>query len=405
MAHDVFISHSSKDKIAADSTCAVLESHGIRCWVAPRDIVPSTDWTEAIMEALTGSRIMVLIFSENANQSPQIKREVNRAIDRGIPILPLRIENVMPTGAMEYSISTAHWLDAYTPPLEKHLEYLAQSIQGLLSKSPPKSSGNASSTAGPGAPPESRGVPMPGRKKAGIGVSAWVGVAVAILVVVGGAIYALSGKSTSSAPVGPSSQATDSTPSTPPPAPVAAAPSQSAPAASPLPSVADKTAVSTPAVQSLSAAPAPVASPTPAPAPAAAAPAPAAPAGDALEAFHPGDYVSSGMGGGEITVTGPFPTDDNRQTWVCTGKVTGTWTTGPVAGHPALVSLPKDAIIPKGWTYGLTTSGDILAVRQLANQLIIMEPREEHDQWDRVELVAEGSSQRIYEQRPGDAGP
>lgn len=36
MAHDVFISYSSKDKTAADATCAVLEGCGVRCWMAPR---------------------------------------------------------------------------------------------------------------------------------------------------------------------------------------------------------------------------------------------------------------------------------------------------------------------------------------------------------------------------------
>jgi hypothetical protein len=38
MAHDVFISYSSKDKPVADAVCAGPEGRGIRCWVAPRDI-------------------------------------------------------------------------------------------------------------------------------------------------------------------------------------------------------------------------------------------------------------------------------------------------------------------------------------------------------------------------------
>ena len=134
MAHDVFISHSSKDKTTADTVCAVLEAKGIRCWVAPRDIRPGEDWGEAIINALHGCRVMVLIFSQHANQSPQIKREVNRAVDRAIPIIPFRIENVMPTGSIEYSISTAHWLDAFTPPLESHIEYLARSIEVLSTR-------------------------------------------------------------------------------------------------------------------------------------------------------------------------------------------------------------------------------------------------------------------------------
>ncbi len=132
MAHDVFISYSSKDKPAADATCAVLESKGIRCWMAPRDITPGADWGETIVDAIHSSRALVLVFSANANLSPQIKREVERAVNKGIPIIPLRIENVMPAKSLEYFLSTPHWLDAFTPPLEHHLNYLAEVIQQIL---------------------------------------------------------------------------------------------------------------------------------------------------------------------------------------------------------------------------------------------------------------------------------
>jgi hypothetical protein len=141
MAHDVFISYSSKDKPTADATCAILESKGIRCWIAPRDILPSADWGEAIIDAIGGARVFVLVFSSNANASPQIKREVERAINRGIPVVPFRIENVLPTKSLEYFLSTPHWLDAFSPPLEQHLNYLATVVasvlQGAEAPSPP----------------------------------------------------------------------------------------------------------------------------------------------------------------------------------------------------------------------------------------------------------------------------
>jgi hypothetical protein len=144
MAHDVFISYSSKDKPSADATCAVLESKGIRCWIAPRDITPGADWGETIVDALHASRALVLVFSANANLSQQIKREVERAVNAGLPIIPLRIENVMPAKSLEYFLSTPHWLDAFTPPLERHLNYLADVIQHILNGQPP-----------PGPPPPS----------------------------------------------------------------------------------------------------------------------------------------------------------------------------------------------------------------------------------------------------------
>ncbi len=134
MAHDVFISHSAKNKITADAVCARLESEGIRCWIAPRDVTPGMEWGECIIEAIEQARIMVLIFTADANASPQIRREVERAVNRGVAILPLRVEDVLPGKALEYFIGSVHWLDALTPPLEAHLKNLAGTIKMLLAR-------------------------------------------------------------------------------------------------------------------------------------------------------------------------------------------------------------------------------------------------------------------------------
>lgn len=129
---DVFISYSHVDKATADATCAALEQAGIRCWIAPRDITPGDEWGAAIVKAIDRCRAMVLIFSSSANGSKQIRREVERAVHAGVPIIPVRIENVAPTEAMAYFMSTVHWLDAITAPLEGHLQRLARSIKALL---------------------------------------------------------------------------------------------------------------------------------------------------------------------------------------------------------------------------------------------------------------------------------
>ncbi|MGH7624806.1 MAG: TIR domain-containing protein [Gemmatimonadaceae bacterium] len=136
MAHDVFISYSSKDKPTADAVCATLESRGIRCWIAPRDVVPGEEYAAALVNALRESRLMVLVFSSGANQSKHVLREVERAVSMGLPVVPLRIENVRPSAAMEYYIASRHWLDALTVPLERHLVQLAETVKVLLARMP-----------------------------------------------------------------------------------------------------------------------------------------------------------------------------------------------------------------------------------------------------------------------------
>ena len=132
MPHDVFISHSVKDKTIADALCATLESEGIRCWIAPRDVTPGVEWGGAIIGAIKQARVMVLVFTANANASPQIRREVERAVNHDVVILPFRVENVIPDESLEYFIGNVHWLDALTPPIEAHFRNLARTIKILL---------------------------------------------------------------------------------------------------------------------------------------------------------------------------------------------------------------------------------------------------------------------------------
>jgi hypothetical protein len=130
--HDVFISYSSKDKAIADAVCARLEARGIRCWIAPRDVQPGLAYGEAIIDGIRQCRIMVLLLSSSANTSGHIPKEVERAVSHGATVIPLRIEEVTPAKALDYFIGSVHWLDALTPPLERHLDNLADTILKLL---------------------------------------------------------------------------------------------------------------------------------------------------------------------------------------------------------------------------------------------------------------------------------
>ena len=132
MTHDVFLSYSSKDRAAADAICDALEAAQIRVWTAPRDILPGVGWAQSIIGAINGARVMVLVFSSNANGSPQIEREVERAAHKGVAILPVRIEDVAPSEALEYFISAPHWLDAFPPPSEPYFARLAEDVKRLL---------------------------------------------------------------------------------------------------------------------------------------------------------------------------------------------------------------------------------------------------------------------------------
>jgi Flp pilus assembly protein TadD len=199
MAYDVFICHAHQDRTVANAVCATLEAHGIRCWIAPRDILPGSEWGASIIDAIQEAHALVLVFSSNSNASDQVKREVERAVHQGIAVVPFRIEDVLPNKTLEYFISTQHWLDALTPPLEDHLAHLAETISVLLAKKGGKEKplhvGGAEPAPSP--PPSRPEMKPPEERPAAIMVSApprkfpWILVVLivgccAVLVVAGG---------------------------------------------------------------------------------------------------------------------------------------------------------------------------------------------------------------------------
>src|SRR5258708_6993085 len=128
----VFISHSSKDRATADAICAHLESAGIQCWIAPRNIEPGATWTKGIMQGLEACRVLILVFSEHANDSDHVQREVAKAFSSGLAVIPFRIKDVLLNQSLSYFLDTVQWLDASAPPLQKHLGTLSERVKKLL---------------------------------------------------------------------------------------------------------------------------------------------------------------------------------------------------------------------------------------------------------------------------------
>ena len=128
MSHDVFVSYSSKDKTIADAIVAALENNQIRCWYAPRDIKTSEDWGSAITSAIEESKVFLVIFSNHSNRSHHVLNELNLAVNSENIILPFRVENLEPKGAMKLHLSSVHWLNAYDPSWESYIKKLIKDV-------------------------------------------------------------------------------------------------------------------------------------------------------------------------------------------------------------------------------------------------------------------------------------
>ena len=147
MAKHAFISHASKDKEIAKKICDMLENRGIECWLAPRDIIPGRDYGEEIIRGIEETAATVLLMSENANDSTFVKKEIERAISKAKPVLPVRIRDVSPSPGLELFVSSAHWIDAWQSPIDNKIDQLANSIKPLIGQQTIKSTATPSHQA------------------------------------------------------------------------------------------------------------------------------------------------------------------------------------------------------------------------------------------------------------------
>jgi TPR repeat protein len=108
---DFFVSHASADREHATHLVDALEARGARCWIAPRDVPPGSDYREAIFDAVFNSDSMLLLFSKNADSSDHISREIFLAGEHKKTIIPLKLDDVVPSARLAYSLAGLHWID------------------------------------------------------------------------------------------------------------------------------------------------------------------------------------------------------------------------------------------------------------------------------------------------------
>ena len=132
MGKDVFISYSKHDISTATMVCSKLETRGITCWIAPRDITPGIDFDEAILDGIDDSNSLLLILSNASNTSRFVQSEVNRAFSKGKSIFTFLINDIIPSRQLELYLARQQWLDGFSPPIEQKIDRLANAVLSLM---------------------------------------------------------------------------------------------------------------------------------------------------------------------------------------------------------------------------------------------------------------------------------
>jgi len=131
----VFISYATADRTPALKVCKALERRGTKCWISTRDVPPGANYQESIVQALRTARTVVLVFSDAANSSDEIKKELSLASRYHVPVIALRLHDVEPSDAFAYELSTRQWIDAFKG-WDRSIDTLAARIAQLSGSEP-----------------------------------------------------------------------------------------------------------------------------------------------------------------------------------------------------------------------------------------------------------------------------
>lgn len=126
---DAFISYSTKDKDFADKVCHELESKDFKCWIAPRNLKADVSYHDQIKSAIALARCLVLIFSENAQNSRFVKNELHTAFEMSKDIIALRSDSSFADDDFSNLLEDAKWFDACGMDFEEVMGGILKEMQ------------------------------------------------------------------------------------------------------------------------------------------------------------------------------------------------------------------------------------------------------------------------------------
>lgn len=125
---DIFISYSSKDETVANGLCSQFEKEGLSCWIAPRNIAVGQEYGAEIIKGIEESKVFFLCLSKASNESQHVLREVERAVNRKMPIVVYQHEETILSKSMEYFLASTQW---FIPGKDNRINELVEIVKSI----------------------------------------------------------------------------------------------------------------------------------------------------------------------------------------------------------------------------------------------------------------------------------
>ena len=134
---DIFISYSSNDEHIANKLCEFFEKEKLSCWIAPRNIEVGKEYGGEIIKGIEESKVFFLCLTKSSNESQHVLREVERAVNRKMPIVVYQQEETTLSKSMEYFLASTQW---FIPGKDNDLEKLIWTVESIIEKQSKKPS-------------------------------------------------------------------------------------------------------------------------------------------------------------------------------------------------------------------------------------------------------------------------
>ena len=128
----VFISYSTKNQGYAEAVRALLAEEKMDNWMAPYDIPSGQDYTDVVSNAIQNAACLVLLLTEDAQNSVYVDKEIERALHYGKTIAPIQLGSLTLNDSFSFylcnqQIEMLPTIDDSTPKMQNllhHLQYL-----------------------------------------------------------------------------------------------------------------------------------------------------------------------------------------------------------------------------------------------------------------------------------------
>lgn len=134
MNKDVFVSYTTANAAEANSIVAYLESKGVSCYIAPRDVDPGKPYASNILHAIDNAHAIILVASEAINNSEHVLNELDVIVAKKKFFIPFFIEEFEMNDDYRYYLGRTQRIIAYPGEISGFYNKLYEAVAPALPK-------------------------------------------------------------------------------------------------------------------------------------------------------------------------------------------------------------------------------------------------------------------------------